>query len=157
MENLKYTFDQVNDWIKNADQKAMILGSFNVAGFIYQLVNTEKIICGSVYTVVLFVISTVATLVTLYFWLRIIYPKLNNELKNSKIYFLHIANAYEKDQHAGIEDLQKITSEEFKEDLASQVVINSIIAKKKYTYIQKFVWSFSVQLITILLLLVSLM
>jgi hypothetical protein len=157
MENLKYTFDQVNDWIKTADQKAMILGSFNIAGFIYQLVNIEKIVCGSIYTIVLSVASITATLVTLYFWLRIIYPKLDNELKNSKIYFLHIANAYEKDQNTGIEDLQKISLDEFKKDLASQVVINSIIAKRKYGYIQKFIWAFGVQLITLLLLLISLM
>jgi hypothetical protein len=156
MENLKYTFDQVNDWIKTADQKAMILGSFNLAGFIYQLVNIKKIICGSVYTVILFFVSITATLSMLYFWFRIIYPKLSNKLKKSKIYFLHIANAYEKDQNAGIKDLQNVSSDEFKKDLASQVVINSIIAKEKYGYIQKFIWAFGVQLITLLLLLVSL-
>lgn len=156
MENLKYTFDQVNDWIKTADQKAMILGSFNIAGFIYQLINIEKILCGSVYTITFAILSTMATLFTLFFWLKIIYPKLNNELKNSKIYFLHIANAYEKDQHTGVEELQKIDEKEFKKDLASQIVINSIIAKNKYSCIQKFIWSFGIQLITLLLLLLSL-
>lgn len=155
MENLKYTFDQVNDWIKTADQKAMILGSFNIAGFIYQLVNIDKIVCGSPYTIILFIISITVTLITLYFWLRIIYPKLNNDLKISKIYFLHIANAYEKNQNTGIEDLQNISDDDFKKDLASQVVINSIIAKKKYRYVQKFIWSFGLQLITLLLLLIS--
>lgn len=157
MENLKYSFDQVNDWIKTADQKAMILGSFNIAGFIYQLVNIDKIVCGSNFTIVLFIISITATLITLYFWLRIIYPKLDNNLKISKIYFLHIANAYEKNQNTGIEDLQNISDDDFKKDLASQVVINSIIAKKKYQYVQKFIWSFGVQLITLLLLLISVM
>lgn len=157
MENLKYTFDQVNDWIKTADQKAMILGSFNIAGFIYQLVNINKIVYGNIYTIILFTISIAVTLITLYFWLRIIYPKLNNDLKISKIYFLHIANAYEKNQSTGIDDLQNISEDEFKKDLASQVVINSIIAKKKYEYVQKFIWSFGVQLITLLLLLITVM
>lgn len=156
MENLKYTFDQVNEWIKNADQKAMILGSFNIAGFIYQLINLDKLVCGSVYTIALSILSIVATLVTLYFWLRIIYPKIDNKHKKSKIYFQHIANAYENDIASGIDDLQKIDDEEYKKDLASQIVINSIIAKKKYASIQKFIWAFGVQLVTLLLLLISL-
>ena len=68
MENLKYTFDQVNDWIKTADQKAMILGSFNIAGFIYQLVNIDKIVCGSLYTIILFIVSiTVPTFLVSFF------------------------------------------------------------------------------------------
>lgn len=157
MENLKYTFDQVNEWIRTADQKAMILGSFNMAGFIYQLVNIDKIICTSTYTTVVFIISIIATVVALSLWLLVLYPRLDNDLKISKIYFSHIANAYEKNKHTGVEDLQKVTEEEYKSDLASQILENSIIAKKKYEYIQKFIWAFGVQLITLFLLLISLM
>ncbi len=157
MENLKYTFNQVNDWIKTADQKAMILGSFNIAGFIYQLINFDKLICGSTYTTILFILSLSSTLVALFFWLRIIYPKLDNKHKKSKIYFQHIANAYENDIDSGIEELQKISNQEFERDLASQIVINSIIAKKKYVNIQKFIWVFGVQVVTIVLLFISLL
>jgi hypothetical protein len=157
MENLKYTFSQVNDWIKTADQKAMILGSFNIAGFIYQLINFDKLIYGSTYTTILFTLSLSATLAALFFWLRIIYPKLDNKHKKSKIYFQHIANAYENDIDSGIEELQKISDKEFERDLASQVVINSIIAKKKYANIQKFIWVFGVQVVTIVLLFISLL
>lgn len=157
MDNLKYTFDQINEWIRTADQKAMILGSFNIAGFIYQLVNIDKIVCADTYTVVTFIISIIATLVALCLWLLILYPRLNNDLRISKIYFSHIANAYEKNKHTGVEDLQKVTEDEYKSDLASQILENSIIAKKKYRHIQKFIWAFGVQLITLLLLLISLM
>lgn len=157
MENLKYTFNQVNDWIKTADQKAMILGSFNLAGFIYQLVNFDKLICGSAYVVTLFILSLSSTLIALFFWLRIIYPKLDNKHKKSKIYFQHIANAYENDVDSGIEELQKISQKDFERDLASQIVINSIIAKKKYANIQKFIWVFGFQLVTIVLLFISLL
>ena len=152
MENLKYTFDQVNNWVKIADQKAMILGSFNIAGFIYQLVNFDKLRCGNIYVVMVSVLSTISTLIALYFWLRILYPNLDNKHKKSKIYFQHIANAYEKDIDLGVEELQKIEDKEFQRDLASQIVINSIIAKKKYAYIQKFIWAFAIQLLTILAL-----
>jgi len=157
MENLKYTFNQVNDWIKTADQKAMILGSFNIAGFIYQLINFDKLLYGSTYTTILFILSLSSTLVALFFWLRIIYPKLDNKHKKSKIYFQHIANAYENDIDSGIEELQKISNQEFERDLASQIVINSIIAKKKYVNIQKFIWVFGVQVVTIVLLFISLL
>lgn len=155
MENLKYTFDQVNEWIRTADQKAMILGSFNIAGFIYQLVNLEKIMCAGMYTIIVFTLSVIATLIALGSWLLILYPRLNNKLKISKIYFSHIANAYESNKHTGVEDLQKVTDEEYKADLASQILENSIIAKKKYEYIQVFIFAFIAQIITLLLVIIS--
>lgn len=155
MENLKYTFDQVNEWIRTADQKAMILGSFNIAGFIYQLFNIEKIMCAGMYTIIVFTLSVIATLIALGSWLLILYPRLNNKLKISKIYFSHIANAYENNKHTGVEDLQKVTDEEYKADLASQILENSIIAKKKYEYIQVFIFAFIAQIITLLLVIIS--
>lgn len=154
MENLKYTYNQINDWIKTADQKAMILGSFNIAGFIYQLINIDKLICGNIYTIILFILSIISTLSALFLWLSIIYPKIDNEHKKSKIYFQHIANAYENDISFGVENLQNIKDDDFKKDLASQIVINSIIAKKKYKNIQKFIWVFTAQLIILFLLLI---
>lgn len=154
MENLKYSYDKVNDWIKTADQKAMILGSFNIAGFIYQLININKLVCGNIYTIILFILSIITTLYALFLWLSIVYPKIDNKHKKSKIYFQHIANAYENDISLGIEDLQKFEDDKFNKDLASQIVINSIIAKKKYKNIQKFIWVFATQLVLILLLLI---
>jgi len=156
MDELKYTYDQVNSWIKIADQKAMILGSFNLAGFIYQLVNFDKVICGSTVTIILFISSLVATFCALFFWLRIIYPRLDNKLKKSKIYFEHIANAYANDLETGIHDLEDLNDGKFKKDLASQIVINSVIAKQKYQNIQKFIWTFVIQLGILALLFISL-
>ncbi len=156
MENLKYTLDQVNEWIRTADQKAMILGSFNIAGFIYQIVSLDKISCANNYTIVIFIISLFSTLIALCLWLLILYPRLNNNLKISKIYFSHIANAYQNDKHTGVEDLQKITNDDYKKDLATQIIENSVIAKKKYLYIQRFILVFAVQLVLLLLLLISL-
>ena len=155
MENLKYTFDQVNEWIRTADQKAMILGSFNMAGFIYQLVNIEKIVCSGLYVTIVFVISVIATLVALGSWLLILYPRLDNKLKISKIYFSHIANAYKNNKHTGVEDLQKVTEEEYKTDLATQILENSLIAEKKYKYIQVFIFAFFAQIITLLLVIIN--
>ena len=157
MDQLKYIFDQVNNWIKVADQKAMILGSFNLAGLAYQLVKFDEVVCGSMYTVALFALSLIATALALIFWLRIIYPSLDNKLKKSKIYFEHIANAYSNDMDTGVQDLQALTEKEFKRDLASQIVINSCIAKKKYGSIQKFIWAFAAQLILLALLFISML
>lgn len=157
MEKLKYIFSQVNEWIRTADQKALILGSFNIAGFIYQFIYlsvTEKKdwnIC----QIILFTLSFVVTLVVMIFWLHIIYPRLDNKHKKSKIYFQHIANAYGENVDLGITELSKITDSDFERDLASQVVINSKIAKKKYLYIKRFIWAFSIQLIFLTLFLFS--
>ncbi len=155
MENLKYTFDQVNDWIKTADQKALILGSLNVIGFIYQIISVNKLQCDDTYAIVLFTLSIISTACTLFFWLRIIYPRLDNKHKKSKIYFLHLANAYENDIDSGISDLQHIKEDDFKRDLASQIVINSIIAKKKYYNIQNFIWVFAFQIVVLILLIIK--
>jgi hypothetical protein len=147
MENLKYIYDKINDWIKNADQKAMILGSFNIAGFIYQLVNINKLVCMNTTAIILVMLSAVSTFFALFFWLMILYPRLDNKHKKSKIYFLHIANAYEDDINAGINDFINLEDDKIKTDLASQIVINSIIAKRKYKYIQKFIWAFACQIL----------
>ena len=155
MENLKYTLDQVNGWIRTADQKAMILGSFNITGFIYQLINIDKLVQGSDYVLILGTLSIISTFLALFLWLRILYPKLDNKVKKSKIYFGHIFNAYESDINTGIEELQNISDEEFKKDLASQIIINSIIAQKKYVDIRSFIWVFGIQLLTILFILIS--
>lgn len=156
MENLKYTFGLINDWIKTADQKAMILGSFNIAGFIYQLVKFDKVKDGSCLTVTLFAISVASTFVALYFWLQILYPKLDNKLKKSKIFFQHISNAYNNDMASGIEDLLAVTDEEYRKDLASQIVINATIAKTKYANIQKFIIVFAIQIVALGLFFISL-
>ena len=151
MKNLEYTFSQVNDWIKTADQKAMILGSFNLIGFIYQLINIDKIVVANIYIRCIFLGSIIISLLALYFWVRIIYPKLDNKHRSSKIYFQHIANAYEYDISLGVEELQNIKDEDFQKDLAAQIVINSIIAKKKYVSIQKFVWAFVIQVLLLII------
>ncbi len=155
MENLKYTYNQVNEWIKIADQKALILGSFNMASFIYQLANLDKLKYISIYATIPLVLYILSIFLALFFWLRIIYPKLDNKYKKSKIYFQHIANAYEKDIDLGIDELQNLDEQEIKRDLASQIVINSIIAKKKYNDIQKFIWVFAFQLFLLVLLIVQ--
>ena len=155
MENLKYTFNQINEWIRVADQKAMILGSLNVISFVYQLLSIDNLLCASTYTIILFAISISATLVAFSSWLLILYPRLNNNLKISKIYFSHIANAYENDKNTGIEDLQKITEKDYQKDLASQILENSIIAKRKYKYIQVFIFAFIIQVFGLMLVLIS--
>jgi hypothetical protein len=155
MENLKYTYDQVNDWIKTADQKAMILGSFNVAGFIYQLLSIDNVLQSRWYVITLFALSVTLTFFALFLWLRIVYPRLDNKHKTSKIYFQHISNAYQYDFSLGVSEIQNLSDENYKKDLAAQIVVNSTIAKNKYRNIQTFIWVFVAQLITILVLIIT--
>jgi hypothetical protein len=140
MENLKYGYNLVNDWIKTADQKAMVLGSFNIAAFVFQLVSFKDFKCWGSLTVLLFVLFIISTVVAMFYWLKIIYPSLDNKHKKSKLYFQHIANAYSNDIDLGITEIVNLSEESIKRDLASQIVINSIIAKKKYEYVQTFIW-----------------
>lgn len=157
MEQLKYTFDQVNEWIRVADQKALILGSFNIAGLIYQLINFSNFRHAHGCINPLLLISLVLTFTALFLWLRIIYPRLDNTHKKSKIFFQHIANAYGEDRDSGIKDLQSFSKEEFERDLASQIIANSVVAKRKYLYIQRFMWVFGLQLLSMGILFISLL
>lgn len=150
MEELKYKYNLINDWIKTADQKALILGSFNIAGFVFQLFNVENLYCANPMAKFLFGCSIIFTLVALILWLKIIYPRLDNKHKKSKIFFQHIANAYQDSIEDGVEAMLKVDEISFKRDLASQIVINSIIAKRKYSYIKHFTWTFVLQIVFII-------
>lgn len=154
MDNLKYIYGVVSDWIKAADQKALVFGSFNLAGIAYQLVNITDIKSESFFVQLLSAASAVVSMGAFYCWVSIIYPRLDNKNKKSKLYFLHIANRFEADVDSGIKAYEPLDEADLRRDLASQIIVNSIIAKKKYRCIQIFAWLFSIQMATLFLLIV---
>jgi uncharacterized membrane protein YhhN len=154
MDILKYIYGVVNDWIKVADQKALVFGSFNLAGIAYQLVNVSDIKSETLFVQLLSAVSAAVSIGAFFCWVSIIYPRLDNKSKKSKLYFLHIANRFETDIDAGIKEYEVLDETDLIRDLASQIVVNSIVAKKKYRYIQIFSWLFSTQMATLFLLIV---
>lgn len=152
MNKLEYKFNLINDWIKTADQKAMILGSFNIAGFVFQIIKFNNLICASDLLITLYVASLVFTVLALFFWLKVIFPRIDNKHHQSKIFFQHIANAYKHDRTEGARALRNEKDDEFENDLANQIIVNSDIAQKKYQDIQYFIYFFGLQLITLLVI-----
>lgn len=150
MDNLKYTHDQITTWIKVADQKALIFGSFNIISILYQTAELKTLKNASIYFYIAYAFLIVFALLAFYFWLMVLYPQLNNDSKKSKIYFLHLANAYGNDIDGGINDCQNINDDDYKRDLASQIIINSKVAKNKYKNIKKFIIFFLLQIIFII-------
>ncbi|MFC1600340.1 Pycsar system effector family protein [Patescibacteria group bacterium] len=142
MTHLIKIYDIINDWIKTADQKAMIFASLNVLGFFGYLITLDFSNLQTWYewgALILFVISGLTALILL---VLVVYPRLDNKLKKSKIYFCHIANKYKNDLETGVSDYCKLKAKDLEKDYASQIVINSTIAKKKYTYLKYFAFTF---------------
>lgn len=135
-ENLKYIFGQVNDRIKFADQKATLFASLNILWVLLQLnfIQTEKFdSCFEIWLLVVFIICWVLSII---FLLLIIYPRLDNKTKQSKIYFYHIANKYINDKLSALDDYEKLSDDSISNDLVTQIVENSIIARRKYQFLQ---------------------
>jgi hypothetical protein len=135
-ENLKYVLTQINDRIKFADQKASFFASFNLIWVLVQLkfLNLENFSsCLYKFILLLFLLSWIFSIIFLFL---ILYPRLNNKTKKSKIYFCHIANKYKDNKISAIKDFNDLTEDEFKEDLSIQIVENSIITKRKYKLLQ---------------------
>lgn len=141
-ENLKYVFEQVSDRIKFADQKATIFASLNIFWILLQLnyLQTEKF--NSCFKIALLIVFVACGILSIVFLLLIIYPHLDNKIKQSKIYFYHIANKYETDKLSALNDYKKLSDTSFSDDLMTQIVENSIIAKKKYQLLQVLFWFF---------------
>lgn len=143
-DNLKYTFSNINDWIKVADTKANYFLTYNL-GYIVVLSQfiddkTDLLIK------ILYCVCSILSFVSLYFLISVFTPRLQNKLKKSNIYFLHLAEKYCNDQISGVEKLQKISENDYISDLSGQIVINSIIAKEKFSSFSVFIRVFGLQL-----------
>lgn len=134
---------QINEWIKFADAKAGALISLNgvILGFVVSnLDNIRLIIASETCTKVLIILGIISLIVSLFFAIKCIFPKLNVGEPQSHIFFEHIAKKY-------------TTAKEFKKyvdkpidlnvDLKTQVWANSKVASKKYTAINYSIIAFS--------------
>ncbi len=143
-ENLKFIHNNVIDWIKNADVKANYFLAFNLSSIIF-ISNYYKPESNIIKYSFMFYI--LINLFCLFFLISIYFPRLKSNLQKSNIFFFHISDSYQNDQINGVNKLVSITDVELNNDLASQIIVNSTIAKQKFSNFKKFIICFIIEII----------
>lgn len=153
MENFNLQFLQaelsrVSDWIKFSDQKAAFLSAcysiiFGLAisqkeSIIQHLIIYQKwIIC---FYVLAFFGVIVSFFVGVFFLFKSIFPRLKNAFTDKSLfYFGHVSDMKLVDY---LEEVNKLTKDEAKKQIAEQIYTNSVIADQKMKNIQKSIKSF---------------
>lgn len=136
MEKLQFKYDALSAWIERADTKASILLGVQlfILGFVLQYaVSNFSTHWLAIVVYLVFVITSVASLLFLY---QIVGGRLDNETRDSRIYFRDIAeNADQRDDYIDI--LSNETDEEYKRDLSAQIVALAKVANSKYEKLSK--------------------
>ncbi len=128
-EMFKYTFDNINLWINNIDNKISILLAFLVAiiGYIFTIEN--KICLENVQRIILFVaiiLLICGCLLSIFALRGRIKSKVNYV---SMIYFGSISNMDRKEY---FDKSEKINEKQSINDIKNQIYINSCICNKKF-------------------------
>lgn len=142
LHKVEYTLSQVNERIKVADQKAIFFASFNFIGLFIQLNSLSFTKFTSLLPAILLFFLVMLWFLSIIILLMIISPRLNNWIKKSKIYFWHISDAYSTDGLSAIDDYRNWSDLDFFDDISTQIVQNSLIAKCKYKLLQKLTYIF---------------
>lgn len=148
LESMWRTYETVNDWIKVADAKsATILGAEGVlVGFIATR-GPRGVLCNWAYVGVSALFYLVS-LLTAYFCVRCINPRLDVGEPTSIIFFRHVAESeggasdYVTSARATWSDDEKAS-----EDLCGQIWANSRVAIKKHLWVKRAIWAFLASII----------
>lgn len=150
MENLKYIFQQINDWLRFAEAKNLALLVFNSGVLIGVMSISDKIITSvnwlaQFFSLVLFVANLISVLIVFYS----IYAKTKNLYKldksydsNDNLFFFGDIARYRPDEYIKglitkhnlkIDDLEMLKAK----DLAHQIAINANITLFKFNCFNK--------------------
>jgi hypothetical protein len=150
-EKLQYIFSNINDWLKFAEAKSATLIACNGALIfgISRLISSFDINGG--YLLYLIVISALCILSISICFLSII-PSLSMPWDkkpsgvsdtDNLLYFSDIAKYTPLAYLKALKDKLELKDSEFtgyQKDLSNQVIVNSVIADKKYRAFQKAIW-----------------
>lgn len=137
MEKLKFIHDIVIHWIDKTDSKAnVILGiKLFVLGYLLTLLKNFEFGCN--WISVLLVLYGIFSFISFFFIVKVFYPQLSTNEPHSSIYFKHIADKYRNNKEQGLSDLKKLSDKGFVEDLSNQIISLAIVAREKYSLVQK--------------------
>jgi hypothetical protein len=129
IDNLKYTHDQITQWIDKADNKANIFLAVKLFILGYILENTRSGSTGCNGFLISFLIFSG---ISFFYILRVVYPRLGTDKPKSFIFFRHLSDLFGSDKKKGIESFDKRTDDDFKNDLSEQIISISGVATRKY-------------------------
>ena len=145
-EDINKILDNVNFWINNSDTKASIILGF--LGIFISIIFTNNKILAKIINIfnnlfidisfddiiylILFALSIFSLFYGLYKLIKVLVPdlKLKDYSQKSPVYFGGIASYKSFNEYK--EDFKKLDDESFKEELLSQIYINSIICNNKF-------------------------
>ncbi len=149
MDDLKYIFTNVNDWLKFAEAKCAALLAGNAAIIIGV---GQKLIEGQIKGIWAFYISfsLVLFLIGLLFCLVSFIPSLNMpwlfklsdpDDKDNLLFFDHISKYTPLNYLSRLKsDSESTKFTKMEVDLSQQIIINSVIARRKYSLFKVAVW-----------------
>lgn len=105
--------------------------------------------CQVTYYSLLTILVLISGILSFYYIIQVFRSRTDNILNDSKIYFKDISN---KDYITFKKSIENIKTNELKEELISQIYVNSRICDKKYSYFNKALICFIVCIVAFFLL-----
>lgn len=136
MDNLKFIHNTINYWIEKADNKANIILGLKVFILGYFLSIFKTFDLNKSLTAVGLSFYVIFSLLSFYFILSVVYPKLATGESPSLIYFKHIADKYRANKKQGIKDLSALDDKAMQKDISGQIIALSVVADSKYKKIR---------------------
>lgn len=131
MDNLVFTYNSIKDWIMNADRKANIFIVVNL--FVIGFVLEQEILFQSNEKTIMMLLGLLfigCAMFSMFFLLKVVTPRLNNDQGGSRIFFQDIANS--KNQVDIVQEIQMQSNSNFRHDLATQIRHISNVCKRKH-------------------------
>lgn len=152
----KYIFDLINQWIQHAENKASLLLAFVVAlSGIIQFVCSKLIIptyetSPKIFIIFIIVLTLVIIffIISIIFFLTVIFPSLtsyNSTGNKYSIFFKDIASFQSFDSYYKL--VIETNDKQFNEEIIKEIYINSKICSKKMKHIKLAIISFIIALV----------
>ena len=148
LEDFKYTFDNINAWINNVDNKISILLVFLVAIIGYNFSINNKINMNNIQSLII-VISIILLVCGCLLCVFALKGRVKSNIKyTSIVFFSSISKMDRKDYY---DTLSKMDKKQLENDIMNQIYINSCICSKKFK-----LYNFALDCLIISIFLISL-
>jgi len=150
--NLKFIHNTIIHWIDKTDMKTHIFLGVQLAILGYFISCFNDIDFSICYKEIVFALFLSSSIFVLFFIFKIIWPRISTNKPKSFIYFKDINDKYAITNQLAAEDFNKISKQEFENDLVNQLVSLSIVATTKYKDLQKMMMVLGFEIILVILL-----
>lgn len=131
IDNLIYIHKLNIEWGREVDKKANIVLVISIAVVGFVLDANVLSISKSCVETLMSILFIIVSILSIYFVIRIIKPKLKNSKGSSIIYFQDLANNILKEDDL-CKKIAEQTSDDFKDDLIYQITATASVTKRKF-------------------------